>query len=423
MQLPLEIAMEVGSFLDRPCLIVCTTQLCWSGVGFVSRPCTDNAKFTTIQLHKLVALCRMASQAPMVEQVQANGLATEAVKRIDLCLARRTSAQNIVFFANMTAAGRANTDIYSDIHHHYSLGSNLQFNNSPSLAVEWHANAESISAVTFLLGGTNSGHLNDGRPLELCQSLHALHLCYTAVDDICVLASCQALHTLNLTNTSVLSDVSALGSCQALHTLLLKGTQVSDVSALATCQSLHTLNLEDTQVSDVSALASCQSLHTINLMDTQVSDVSALASCQALHTLDLGNTQVSDVSALASCPALHTLYLTNAGVYDISVLASCHALHTLHLGDTPVSDVSALASCQGLHTLELDNTPVSDVSALASCQALYTLRLYGTPVSDVSALVACGSLRYLHGCERMLGYGAISRLLEGRGGSVLEWVR
>jgi Leucine-rich repeat (LRR) protein len=345
--------MEVGSFLDRPSLTVCTTQLCWSGVGFVSRPCTDSAKVTTIQLHKVVALCRTASEAPLVDREQANGLATEAIKRIDLYLARRTSARKIVFVVDLTGLRLKNKAFCSDIHRHFQVSSNLQFNNGPSLAVEWHARAKSIDAVTFLLG----------------ESLHALDLSYSEVNDI-----------------------SALASCQALHTLHLNDTKVSDVSALASCQALHTLYLDDTPVSDVSALASCQALHTLNLNRTAVSDVSVLASCQALHTLFLNGTLVSDVSALASCQALRTLLL------------SC----------TQVSDVSALASCQALHTLYLDVTSVSDVSALASCRALHTLHLDWTKVSDVSALVACGSLRYLQGCQRKVGYEAVARLIENR---------
>jgi hypothetical protein len=370
MRLPLEIAMEVGSFLDRPSLMVCTTQLCWSGVEFVSRPCRDNAKVTTIQLRKLVKLCRKRYEAPTLDQEQINGLAAEAIKRINLCLVRRTSAEKVVFVLDLTGAnGKANTDIYFAIHRHYSLSSNLQFENGPSLAVEWHADAHSTRAVAFLLGERSGCRSDDGRPLAWCQSLHALDLTDAKVNDVSPLASCQALHTMYL-NTTDVSDVSALASCQALHTLYLSETLVSDVSPLASCQALHTLDIEDTQVSDVSALASCQALHTLNLGRTDVSDVSALASCQALHTLKLSETLVSDVSALASCQALHTLYLSE--------------------------------------------TLVSDVSALASCQALHTLKLMWTEVSDVSALVACGSLRYLDGCESMRGYEAIERLLKDR---------
>jgi Leucine-rich repeat (LRR) protein len=287
--------MEVGSFLDGPSLTVCTTQLCRNGVGFVSRPCTESAKVTTIHLHKLVSLCHTASETPMVGQEQSNGRATEAMKRIDLCLARRTSAGKIVFIFDLIGAyAKANTDIFSAIHRHYSISSNLQFNNNgPSLAVEWHAYAKSIDAVAFLLG----------------ESLHMLDLSdsFSEVNDISALASCQALHTLYLEYTQV-SAISALASCQALHTLHLYSTPVSDVSALASCPALHTLYLAQTQVADVSALASCQALHTLHLFNTDLSDVSALASCQALHTLHLGDTQVNDLSALAACGSLLNVY-------------------------------------------------------------------------------------------------------------------
>jgi Leucine-rich repeat (LRR) protein len=415
MRLPLEIAMEVGSFLDQPSLRVCTTQLCWSGVGFVSRPCTDSAKVTTIRLCELVAQCFTASRTlGAVGAEQTNGLVIEAIKRIDLWLARRINAEKVVFIVKLKVAdARENADFYVAFLRHFQVSSNRQFNNRPSLAVEWHARAGSIAEVKSLLGNMNGGHLNDGRPLASCQSLHALDLGYTNVCDISALASCQALHTLDLRNTNV-DCLSALSSCQALHTLYLFNTRVSDVSALASCQALHTLHLNNTQVSDVSALASCQSLHTLRLCDSQVSDVRALASCQSLHTLRLSHTPVSDVSALALCQALRTLDLGSTRVIDVSALASCQALHNLNLANTKVNDVSALASGEALHRLSLHGTPVSDVSALASCQTLCALELDNSQVSDVSALVACESLRNVYGCEDMIGYEALVRLFEDR---------
>jgi hypothetical protein len=280
MRLPLEIAMEVGSFLDEPSLTVCTTQLCWSGVGFVSRPCTDSANETTIQLHNLIPLCHTASRRLAVGQEQSNSHATKAIKRINLCLARRTSAEKVVFVANVTEI--SDTDIYSDIRRHFQVSSNLKFENGPSLAVEWHARAGSIDAVAFLLG----------------QSLHTLDLSYSYVIHISALASCQALHTLRLNDTRV-NDVSALAACQALHTLFISGTPVSDVSALAACQALHTLRLNVTPVSDVSALAACQALHTLNLYNTQVHDVSALVACGSLRDLRCGQ-NVLGYEAVAS---------------------------------------------------------------------------------------------------------------------------
>jgi hypothetical protein len=331
MRLPLEIAMEVGSFLDQPSLTVCTTQLCWNGVGFVSSPCTDSAKVTTIKLHELAPLCRTVTEAPMVDQEQNNGLATEAIKRIDLCLARRTSAEKVVFAFYFTETrAYASMDVYySEIHRHFQVSANLQFENGRSLAVEWHAHAEVLTSLKCLLGETTGARLDNGRPLALWQSLHALDLNDTEVNDISALASCQSLHTLLLNGTEV-KDVSALASCQALHTLDLSQTQVHDISALASCQNLQALYLSDTPVSDISALASCQALHTLLLTSTRVNDVSALASCQALHTLGLVFTRVSDVSALAACQSLHTLDLTWAPVGDVSALVACGSLRCVY---------------------------------------------------------------------------------------------
>jgi hypothetical protein len=124
MRLPLAIAMEVGSFLDQPCLTVCATQLCWSGVGFVARPYTDSAKVATTRLQNLVELCRTASRTLEVGQTQADGLASEAVKRINLCLAQRTSAEKVVFVVELIRLNDLmNKDFYSDIHRHFPTAS------------------------------------------------------------------------------------------------------------------------------------------------------------------------------------------------------------------------------------------------------------------------------------------------------------
>jgi hypothetical protein len=259
MRLPLEIAMEVGSFLDGPSLTDCTRQLCWSGVGFVSRPCTDSAKVTTIQLRALAALCRKRYEAPTMDQEQTNGLATEAIKRIDLCLARRTSVEKVVFVFDLAGAS---ADFNSAIHRHYSLSSNLQFENRPSLAVECHARARPTSKWAVVRWVRTGVGWNDLTTLPWFPSLHTLDLSYADVCDVSALASCESLHTLDLRTTQV-SDVSPLASCQALHTLDLMFTRVSDVSALASCQALHTLNLTYTEVSDVSALVASGSLRIV----------------------------------------------------------------------------------------------------------------------------------------------------------------
>jgi hypothetical protein len=321
MWLPLELAMQIGSYLHPLDLTACTTQLCSSGAGFVATELTNGT--TTIRLQELVACCRLS---PGVDDV-----AQECMKRIKSFVARRGNVRTIVLNAQLKRQG-ANASVYSEFHRRLQQGSSFQLSQSQGITVEWHVTAASIAQVAFLL---TVDVPNDGACVSDSSASGAIR---------------QYVHTLNLSYAEV-SDMSALVSCKSLHTLYIVGTQVNDVSALSSCQSLHTLDLSETEVIDVSGLACCQSLHTLNLRFTQVRNVSALASCQSLHTLNLNHTQMSDVSALVSCQSLHTLYLSGTQVSDASVLASCQSLHTLNLRHTQVSDVSALASCQSLRNL------------------------------------------------------------------------
>jgi Leucine-rich repeat (LRR) protein len=383
MWLPRELAMLVGSYLDPHDQIVCTTQLCSSGAGFVANLFTTYG--ATICLHELIACCRLS--------VAVEDVAQECIERIKSFLARHGNAGTVALDAQLWREPCASVDF----HHRLQRVSSLQLTQDQGVTVEWHVRAISIAQVEFLL--------KVGVPKDSAR----------ASDSSTSGAIRQYLHTLNLSEMEArVSDVSALASCQSLHTLNLWRTQVSDVSVLASCQSLHTLDLSTTRVSDVSGLGSCQALHTLELFRTDVSDVSALASCQSLHTLNLCHTQVSDVSALGSCQALHTLDLMDTQVSDVSALASCQSLHTLSLKNTQVSDVSALASCRALHTLYLRATFVSNVSALASCQSLHTLDLYNTDVSDVSALASSRSLSKLFCDDFLVGATNVLRIIQGR---------
>jgi hypothetical protein len=67
--------------------------------------------------------------------------------------------------------------------------------------------ANSIAAVTFLLGETTGGCLNDGRPLAWCQFLHALDLTCADVSDVFAPASCHTRQTLTLTGTHAVACV------------------------------------------------------------------------------------------------------------------------------------------------------------------------------------------------------------------------
>jgi hypothetical protein len=250
MRLPLELAAEIGSYLNPEDLVVCTTQLCIGGVEFVSRPRTDTTETTMeINLHELVLCCRL-SHWSLLKRLCAKAIAREAVKRIELWLARHTSVEKVVLRVKFYGTPRELSDrfVSSALCRHLNTVPCLQANTSGGLAVEWHVQAKSLSAVGFLLRATLAKAVSGPPLLAAClQTLHTLELAGTRVKDVSVLAGCQSLHTLNLSWTGV-TDVSALALSPALHTLNLRGTQVSDVTALASFQSLHTLNLRDTQV-------------------------------------------------------------------------------------------------------------------------------------------------------------------------------
>lgn len=228
--------------------------------------------------------------------------------------------------------------------------------------------------------------------LAAMKEVTVVHLSFTDIADISLLAGLTQLRTLGLSGTPV-SDVSALAGLTQLQNLWLTGTQVSDVSVLAGLTQLQVLWLGNIPVCDVSVLEGLTQLKDLYLGGTAVSDVSALSGLTQLRDLDLLGTQVSDVSALAGLTQLRTLVLSGTAVSDVSALAGLTQLQKLVLSDTAVSDVSALAGLTQLQTLNLSNTAVSDVSALAGLTQLRELDLRNTAVSDVSALVGLTNLK------------------------------
>jgi Leucine-rich repeat (LRR) protein len=446
-RLPVELAMEVGSYLTSQELQTCTDHLCRTGVEFVSVPVAQRVKKLKVNVVALITSCTRAIAPEPSAAKRAKSSPVEPqqmVARIELYLSRHQHVEVIILFANIRLGTLAkHGSIYSEIEHA------IQFLRRPDRGdgkvVEWHVRADSVpslgafqslhtldlsqsdevvdlsalassypslhtldlswSKVTDLAALASSPSLHtldlswskvaEVSPLAACPSLHTLKLIGSDDTDLTALASCPSLHTLDLSHSQG-TDVSVLASFSSLHTLNLGySSNVTDVSVLAACQWLHTLDLTYTRVADLTAFASCPSLHTLDLTYTRVIGVAALASCPSLHTLKLSNTKVTDVSALASCPSLCALYLGGTDVVDVSALSSIQSLHTLNLGRTGVADVSSLASCPSLHTLNLSDTDVTDVSPLAACSSLYTLDLTDSKVTDVSALAACPSLQEL----------------------------
>jgi hypothetical protein len=412
MQLPLEIAMEVGSFLNSRDLTVSTTQLCAKGVKFVARPITDRNATLKIRLYVLITCASSSVTRPAAKHKSKQSVAQEAAKRIEFCLARRANVAKIAL--HQAGVHRENKRVYAELYGHFQHApAQVQPNQNQAITVEWHISGASITGVAGLVelgSATADAPSNEAAVHPRYRLLLMLSYLNGTPTHVSALASCISLHTLDLSWSKV-RNVSAFASCQTLHTLDLSASKVTDVSALSSCPSLHMLNLSSTDVADVSALVSCQALHTLELSETEVHDVSALAASQSLHTLDLGRTKVSDVSALASCQSLHTLELWRTQVRDVSALASCLSLHSLDLDGTLVTDVSALARCPTLHRLSLRRTQVSNVAELAASKSLHTVNLVGSKVRDVSALKSCVSLREVEGADGMAGYGALQQLL------------
>jgi hypothetical protein len=390
MQLPLEIAMEVGSFLDARDLRVSTTQLCSEGVKFVARPITDRNATMHIVLDGLISSSSASSYPPAAQRASAQDVAQEALKRIEFFLARRANVAKITLYLDGIFILNKRGSVYAELYRHFQHAAQVQPNQNQAITVEWHVSRALVTQVAGLVElGSATAPSNEAAVYPRYRLLLMLNTLYDS-------------HT----------GVSELALCQSLHTLDLSGSRVPDVSALASSQSLHTLNLSGSRVTDVSVLAQCHSLHTLRLSDTQVSDVSALATCPSLHKLTLSGTKVRDVSALASCQSLHTLILFHTAVADVSALASSESLHRMCLDDTKVTDAAALARCRTLHRLDLRKTEVSNVAGLAASKSLHTLNLLGSKVRDVSALQSCVSLRKVYGASgSMAGHGALMQLL------------
>jgi hypothetical protein len=239
MRFPLEMAQEIGSFLDKRDLQFCTKRLCTTGVIFVSTPMADVTSSAIVGLHTLIWICRFSKGSP-TNQV-AKAIYQQIIGRIELFLTRRLHVERVVLCAHDNKTYASNTPIYHQVAKYFHTRLPRLKRN---LAFEWHLRTDTIEATLAY------------------PSLHALDLSRSQVSDLSALTICNLLHTLNIYGTQV-RDVSALGSCQSLKVLCLSGSKVSDVSVLARCQSLHTLMLSNSQVRDVSALAKCMSLRKL----------------------------------------------------------------------------------------------------------------------------------------------------------------
>jgi Leucine-rich repeat (LRR) protein len=288
MYLPVELAMEIGSFLTKVELRTCTDLVCKNDMDCVLAPIPQRAKEVKMYFEQLIELCTgAAAEVPPGDQLAS--FAQQMIERIELYLSRHPHVKLAILFADIRADFVADGLMYLDV-----VGQGMQILRrvyGDQFVVQWHVVADSMPA-----GGA-------------LPSLHTLDLQHAEIIDVSPLSACQSLHTLFLGDTAV-ADVSPLAACPLLHTLDLSGTAVTDVRPLAACPLLHTLNLGYSAVTDVSPLASCQLLHTLNLGGTAVTNVSALASCPALHTLELGRSKVTDVSALVACLSLHAMDLS-----------------------------------------------------------------------------------------------------------------
>jgi hypothetical protein len=407
-RVPLVLAQEIGSYLPRDELQICLTEVCSSGLSFVSAPATG-LRTAILQLHTLIEFSYIAI-CPLLTRWRHQDEPTSlvdpkvgemVVERIASLLSRRPHIQRLVLQVDHreTKYLRLCSSVEVKVHHQLNqVGCEEAMVQDRNVVIEWHVCAKTI------------------KWLAPFRALHQLDFVRVNPKNFPGLASCRTLHTVDISESKIV-NLASLASCQALHTLNISGSKVVDVSVLASCQALREVNLSRTDISDVSALASCPELRKLNFRQTNVSDVSVFASCPDLRELDLGETNVTDVSVLASCRELREVYLGSTNISDVTALASCPELRRIIIGHTLVTDVSALVSCRYLETLFLTGTPVSDVSVFASSQTLRSLYIDYTSVTDVSALVNCVPLRQLR-CRdwaRPIGYAEVERSINARG--------
>jgi hypothetical protein len=352
-RVPLVLAQEIGTFLKRNELRVCLTQVCSSGLSFVSAPATGQLT-ANLRLRTLIRSCYKAICAPTTS----GGFCAEprsivdlkvvemVVERIASLLTRRPHIQLLVLqHANCWAA---EAQVYHQLN---QVGCEEAMVRGRDVAIEWQMDADTVKS---------------------------------------------------------------LAPFRALHRLEFVRANVKHFPRLASCRTLHTVNISESKIVNLAALAACQALHTLNISGSNVVDVSVLASCQALRNVNLSNTRISDVAALASCPELRNVDLSRTSISDVAALASCPALRFVSLGHTLVTDVSVLGSCQYLERLSVRRTRVSDVSVFASSQTLTNLDIYASSVTDVSALVDCVSLRWLSCSNSPSGYAELERSVLAR---------
>jgi hypothetical protein len=384
-RIPLVLAQEIGSFLVRDEIRICLTQVCSSGLSFLSVPATST-RTAVLALQTLIRSCYIAVCAPTTSWSLYDDPTSTlypkvgelVVERIASLLSHRPHIQRFVLKVDRRAKKclrdftLVNELVYRQLN---QVRCGEVMAQGRNIAIEWQVCANTIKSLAPF------------------RALHQLDFVDVNVKKFPGLASCRTLHTVDISRSKIV-NLAALASCQALHTLNIRDSNVVDVSVLASCQVLREADLSHTGVSDVSALASCPELREVELSHTGVSDVSVLASCPALRKVDLGHTKISDVTALASCPELREVFLD----------------HTL------VTNVSALGSRRYLETLFVSGTQVSDVSVLASSQTLRMLHLHGTSVADVSAFVDCVSLRVLSCClsPPPNGYAEVQRSINAR---------
>jgi hypothetical protein len=365
---PLVLAQEIGSFLGRYELRTCISQVCSSGLSFLSVPATG-PRTAILQLRILIRSCYDAICASSTTSWQHYDQPKRTVdpkvgelvaKCIASLLTRRPHIQRLVLKAEIRsikyirACNPVEAQVYNQLN---QVGREEAMVQGRNVAIEWHVDAKKVKSLAPF------------------RALHRLDFVRVEVMKFPALASRRTLHTVNISNSKIV-NLAALASCQALHTLNISGSEVVDVSVLASCPELRNVNLSRTDISDVSALASCPELRNVNISRTKISNVSVLVSCPELRKVFLSQTKINDVAVLASCPELRVVSLSYTLVTDVSALGSCRYLEELFLTSTPILDVSVLASSQTLRLLDIKNTSVTDVSALVDCVSLHTLRCY-----------------------------------------------
>ena len=148
-------------------------------------------------------------------------------------------------------------------------------------------------------------------PLAELPELRVLRLHHTdphsspggALLDLLALRKCPNLSIIEIPRQN-LRTLDGLEGHNSLQAIDVSYTRINDLQPLAALPNLAVLKLRHTRVTSLEPLASIPTLEELDIAHTGVADLGALKWLPALTVLDLRATCVTDLSVLADMPAL-----------------------------------------------------------------------------------------------------------------------